>query len=416
MKVLHLNSSDRSGGAAQAAWRLHSGLLAGGVESELLVRTKSLPDGRVTTISRRPDRMVDRVRPYLDRLPVKFYRHRQTDTFSPDFIPDRVAGAVARINPDLVHLHWVAGGFLRIESLARFRAPQVWTLHDMWPFTGGCHYSGGCDRYRHQCGCCPLLGSTRERDLSRRVWSRKARSWNSAKMTVVAPSQWLGACARQSSLFANVRVEVIPNGIDTRQFRPHDRSAARRELGLPLERRLVLFGALHPDSDERKGGRECYAALERFALQNAPPPTSLLILGGMESDPPISLPFPVHRLGRQDDPELLARIYSAADVFVAPSREENLSNMVMEALACGTPVLAFAVGGMPDMIRHQETGFLARPLEIADLVAGLTWLLADGDRLRRQGKRAREQVLAAFALERIAGRYAALYQELLGGG
>src|SRR5262249_8470788 len=159
-------------------------------------------------------------------------------------LPDRLQARAAALRADVLHLAWVADGFLRVETLPRLRAPLVWTLHDSWAFTGGCHVPYECLRYRERCGRCPALGSRGERDLSRRVGERKERGWGPLDLTVVAPSRWLAEAARSSALFRGRRVEVIRNGLDLERFHPGDVSAARCTLGLPLDKRVLLFAGV----------------------------------------------------------------------------------------------------------------------------------------------------------------------------
>jgi glycosyltransferase involved in cell wall biosynthesis len=324
-------------------------------------------------------------------------------------MPSLVPRHVHPLNPDIVHLHWPGDGFTRVRTLARLNRPLVWTLHDMWAFTGGCHYSGGCMRYTDACGACPQLGSTRENDLSRNVWKRKRDDWRNLKLTIVTPSRWLAECVQRSSLFRDAVVHVIPNGIDTATFRPYERALARDIFRLPQERKLILFGALEADSDARKGFHYLHAA----AAQLADDPALELVMFGNRRTPDESWPLPVHAIGVLDDDRLLALLYSACDVFVAPSQEDNLPNTVLEALACGTPCVAFNIGGLPDMITHQHNGYLATPFDEADLAAGIRFVLEDADHHHALAAAARERAVEQFALDKIATRYRNLYETVL---
>ena len=339
------------------------------------------------------------------------YPNRPENNFSPALLPDHLAVEVAAMAPDLLHLHWLGAGFLRVETLGRFDKPLIWTLHDSWAFTGGCHVPYDCTRYRHNCGECPILGSRRSNDLSRWTWKRKARAWRNLNLTVVAPSRWLADCARESSLFRNVRVEVIPNGLDIDAFRPADREQSRASLGLPQDRKIILFGAVHGSSDPNKGFQLLTQALQLLAADRS---DAMAVVFGSDDFPELpDLPMPLVSLGTIHDDSVLAALYSAADVFVLPSMLENLPNTVLEAMACGTPCVAFRQGGVPDLIDHQECGYLAQPYDTGELARGIAWVLEDRRRHAELARRARQKVVADFDLHGVAARYRALYHELL---
>lgn len=412
MKVALLNTFDRRGGAAIATYRLHAGLRAVGVESRMLVQIKDTADPTVLDPPSRWRQAFAALRPTLDRLETWRYPNRHSGLFFPAWLPDNIAPRVAAMEPDVVHLFWLGGGFVRIETLAQIQRPIVWTLHDMWPFTGGCHYDEACGRFRAACGSCPMLGSHRESDLSRRTWQRKHDSWEGVPMTVVATSNWIADLARASTLFGHKRIEVIPNGIDTGQYAPLDRTQARAAFNLPQGKRLILFSAVNATSDRRKGGHLLVQALHKLAQSGWAEKMELIVVGaaGPEGVPDIGIK--AHYMGYLKDEASQIALYSAADAVVAPSMQENLSNTVMEALACGTPVAAFGIGGMPDMVDHRMNGYLATPFEPDDLAAGIMWLLEDGARHARLAQAARASALERFALDAITNRYLALYQSV----
>lgn len=413
MKILLLNASDIEGGAARAAYRLHQGLLGEGVESRMLVQTKSGDDPYVLGPESRLAKAMGHLRPRLDSLPVRtLYRVDKFVTFSAPWLPERLAARVKALAPDIVHLHWVTGGQARIETIARFDAPVVWTLHDMWAFTGGCHYDDACGRYLESCGLCPQLGSQRDADASRRILRRKRASWRPRDLTIVAPSRWLADCARASTLLRESRIEVIPNGLDLDRYRPHEKVMARAILGLPEDRNLILFGAMSV-WDRRKGFEHLRQALLELSLRPTPRPTEVVIFGSGRPASPPELGFPIHYLGRLHDDVSLSLAYAAADVFVAPSVQDNLPNTVMEAMACGTPCVAFRIGGMPDMVDHGSNGYLARPFDPGDLAEGIRRLMTDEARRTAFGEAARRRCEKDFSASRTAEAYLSLYSELL---
>jgi hypothetical protein len=196
----------------------------------MLVQYKSSDDKTVTAPSTRLGEGTARMRVAFDALPLKFYRQRDDTTFSLQWLPDGIARKVIQSEPDVINLHWTGEAFIGIETIAKFNRPLVWSLHDMWAFTGGCHYSQDCDRYKASCGVCPQLHSSKDWDLSRWVWQRKAKAWKDLNLTIVCPSLWLAECARASSLFKDVRVEVIPYGLDIRMYKPSNQEVARELL------------------------------------------------------------------------------------------------------------------------------------------------------------------------------------------
>jgi glycosyltransferase involved in cell wall biosynthesis len=439
LKILSLSTFDNQGGAARATYRLHQGLKQIDVESWMLCQSKFSQDPKV--IGAKTSSGIEQIktgfRLTLDQLPLKRYRQKSKQLFSPHWLPSKVWQQVAQLNPDLINLHWVSAGYLQIETLTNFAQPLVWTLHDMWSFTGGCHYNQSCDQFTASCGACPLLGSTKEADLSRKIWQRKQKAWKDLKLTIVTPSQWLGDSAKASSLFGDRRVEVIPYGLDTEIYRPIDQSTARKLLQLPQDKQLVLFLSLNATSDQRKGFHLLQPALQQLSqrllcatspkgLASCPTEPALsvgqsggqdqlelMVVGASAPENPPELGFKAHYLGILGDDLTLALAYSAADVFVAPSLQDNLPNTVLEAIACGTPCVAFNIGGMPDMIDHQQNGYLAKPFVIEDLTEGIRWVLEDRTRLKTLGHSARAKAEQEFTLKIQARRYQQLYQEIL---
>ncbi len=387
-----------------AARRLCTALNGECVESCLLVRDAEGFSDNLILCTR--DRLADQ-RPLLDMLPVLFYRNRRSPHWSNAWL-DNVSTKVSirEFAPDLIHLHWINHGMLSLRDVADLRGPVVWTLHDSWAFTGGCHSPQECQRFMQGCGRCPELNSRREHDLSCWNWKRKKAAWRHANFTVVTPSRWLAGAARKSPLLEGKRVEVIPNAVDTLLFRPMDRANVRALLGLPPQTPLFLFGAHGALTDWNKGMDLWHKALPKVAEGI---PGAEAMLAGTPIGTLGRAQLPVHEMGILTA-ERMAMAMAAADAVVVPSRMENLPTMVAESLACGTPVAAFVTGGIPEMIRSGETGFLARPFDTDDLARGICELLARGGTMRK--------TCAAFAQdtyapETVARRHIELYQSLL---
>ncbi|WP_414755089.1 glycosyltransferase family 4 protein [Anabaena sp. CCY 9910] len=413
MNVLLINKSDIDGGAARAAYRLHCGLRHIGVNSQMLVQEKLTNDKTVIAPEIRLFQGIARAKLTFDALPLKFYPQRSHNPYSVQWLPDTVASKVAKIAPDIIHLHWIRGGFMQIETVAKLKQPLVWTIHDTGDFTGGCHVIGECDRYQVSCGACPQLNSNHEQDISRWIWQRKAKAWKNLNITLVSPSHWLAECARSSPLFQNLPIKVIPHGLDTHKYRPISQHSAREILNLPQDKKLVLFGAIQATSDRNKGFHLLQPALQQLSQSAWGDNLEIVIFGASQPEKPIDLGFKTHYLGHLHDDISLAAVYSAADVMLVPSLQESFGQTASESLACGTPVVAFNATGLKDIIDHQQNGYLAKPYEADDFAQGINWVLENEQRLQKLSFYAREKAEREFTLELQARRYSALFQTIL---
>jgi glycosyltransferase involved in cell wall biosynthesis len=411
MKILFLNASDIQGGAARAAYRLHSAILAQGEDCQMLVQSKYLDDFTVLGPSTKFKKAIGKMRPTIDSIPVWRYKEGTKALFSPSWLPfSCIPDMINKLSPDIVHFHWIAGGLLSIEDIAKIKAPIIWSLHDMWAFTGGCHYDDHCAGYQKNCGSCPVLGSNSDRDLSRKIWIRKQTSFAKlSNITIIGLSKWLADCAISSKLFEKNLVLNLPNPIDTKIFSPFDQDKARNLLNLPQDKKLILFGAISATSDPRKG----YEQLVR-ALDALPEDYELVVFGSSKPKGPKNFKQNVHYLGQIHDDISLRVLYSAADVMVVPSLQENLSNAIMESLACGNPVVGFEIGGNSDLIEHEHNGYLAKPYNIKDLAYGINWVLQH-DNPKSLGHAAREKVLKEFDSQVVSKKYIELYKKILEG-
>ena len=413
MKILHISTKDLEGGSGRAANRLHQGLKKINIDSQMLVQTKVGDDETVAAPQTFGEKSLAKFGGIVDTIPTKFYLRHESISFSTQWLPDVIYPRVAQLQPDLIDLHWIHNSHLRIETLAKFTQPMVWTLHDMWAFTGGCHYDAYCGRYVESCGACPQLKSDRHWDLSRWTWQRKSQAWKNINLTIVTPSKWLAKCARSSSLFKNLRIETIPNGLDLQRYKPVERKVVRSLLNLPQNKQLLLFGAMNATSDRRKGFHLLEPALQRLCQSGWQDKIELVIVGASRSHDRADLGFKTHYLGKLHDDISLAQVYAAADVFVAPSLQDNLPNTVVEAISCGTPCVAFNIGGMSEIIEHYSNGYLARAYQIEDLAKGIAWVLEDKQRHQKLSDRARATAERQFAMELQASRYASLYDEIV---
>lgn len=404
MNVLHLNTSDGGGGAARGAYWLHQAL-AQRVDSRMLVQRKLSQDDSVLEYG---SSLMRRVARRAEQVPLAVYP--AAHIFSTATLPRLVHRRVNALRPDIVNIHWINEGFMTPENIQRIRAPVVWTLRDLWPMTGGCHYTRGCERFTGRCGRCPQLTSTRERDLSRVLWHRKRRAWQ-RNLTFVALSPWIAREAQRSTLLAGHQVVVIPNALDEQRFRPVAREQARALLDLPQQGRYILFSAMNPLEDHRKGFPQLQEAMHLLARRPDAAQLQVLVCGPVYGELP-ALPLPTRFLGLIDDDERMRLLYAAADVTAMPSLEEAFGKVAMESLACGTPVVCLSGTGTADVVQHLDHGYHARPHDIADLAAGLSFVLDHPapERLAHQG---RAHVLENFTFGRQAEMYLSLYREIL---
>jgi glycosyltransferase involved in cell wall biosynthesis len=408
MKVVHLAYADGGGGAFKAAYRIHRGLVGQGLDSTMLVSRRSSSDLTVKDAATPAGRLWGQLATHLDAAPWRVLRMPRGECSSLAWVGTGAARRAEAMAPDVVQLHWVGAGLLRLGSLATINRPLVWRLADMWPLAGAEHYLGEDSRYRDGYRADNRPPGERGPDLNRWVWQRKRRVYaRLGDLTVVTPSRWLARCARESVLLRERRIEVIPTGQDLGTYRPIPRSQARSILGLPPQAKLVMAGSMGL-ADQRKGVRLLLEAMEALRERGY----RLLLLG----DPPPAaprLPVEAHWLGRLNDDVSLALAYSSADVFVAPSTEENLANTVIEAMACGVPCVAFDIGGMPDIVHPGRNGYLATPFATDDLARGIVSLLEAGAEYPRLSAEARSTVEREFSAGLQARRYAALYEDVV---
>lgn len=424
MKIVHISKAEyrEHGGASRAANRLHRGLRAIGQDSWMFVARRELNDPNVIAFQR-PRGLAA----YLTRT--ARFAHLRSDSkriefavrtglseyFSDDRSEHGANPLVQLPDADIFNLHWVSDfvDYRRFLPVASRRAPLVWTLHDMIPFTGGCFSTEGCDRFTSQCGGCPQLGSSSESDLSRRTWKRKRSAYQRippGRLHVVAPSRWLAAEAARSSLLRDVPITVIPHGLDAKVFSPKGRSFARQVLDLPQDKKIILWAAWAKAGGGRrlKGGELFVQSLQGLADQR-----DLLVVSVGAENRLADLGIPHISLGLIADERLMALAYSAADIYVTSSLQESFGYTILESMACGVPVVAFNVTGIPDLVRDGVTGTLALSSDAAGLRAAILHTFADPARLAWMGANCRRIAVQEYSSEIYARRYTALYEEVL---
>lgn len=411
MNILHLNTYDSNGGAAIAARRLHLALCDAGVQSSMAVLSKSDDNTSIHQVGTPLRKFLHPLLSRLENLPFRLYQKRDKSTlFSYPFFSSP-SMKLLYDSADIIHLHWIVKAFLSLTDIAAIPKPIVWTLHDTWAFTGGCHYPSHCKQYTEQCQSCPKLGSPAIYNITQREFQHKQSTYQKIKPYIIAPSIDFFNSIQKSSLLAKHFCRVIPNCINTTTFSPIQSNIARDILNLPYDMPIILFGAISATSDIRKGFDLLVDALH-FLKKLYPYPARLLVFGASHLHDLESI-YPVHCLGHLHDEVSLRLAYSAADVFVCPSREENLPNTIMESLACGTPVAAFAVGGIPDMVEHGINGCLAPPHDAEKLAQEIAYLLKNIARREQMGEAARQVAVERYSAPVIAKQYVELYRQIL---
>lgn len=415
IKVLTVSFSDNGGGAANAAFRIHNAVnsLSCGINSQMFVKEKQTKEEDVLSLSsflphhfiyRAFDWFALKIKNKIQHARWNRYPNRKP-LFMSDLRSTRLGCALEKLDYDVLHLHWINNRFIDLKKLPKDK-PIVWTLHDSWPFTGVCHIPYDCREYEKECGCCPMLHSGNPKDLSYEVWNCKKKAFQHLNLHIVTPSQWLADCAKKSSLLRDCDIRVIPNCIDTNAFCPGDREEACGLLGLDSSKRYILYGAVNALTDPNKGYEYLRNGIQH---QNWPDDLELVVIGADKKLDDIKN-IPTHYFGYIGG-EYLVAAYRVANVMAVPSLSENLSCAIMESLSCGTPVVAFNIGGNGDMIEHQRNGYLAKEKNDEDLAVGIIWIL-ENNQDRLLSKRARQSVLEKYTPEIVARQYVELYEEI----
>ncbi len=416
MKSLFLNTYYKKGGAAIAANRLLKGIKDhAGCEVLMYVNHKSETPYYIKSPETKYEKLEAFFRNPAEELTLFPYSKRKQVIFSSAMLPNyNLFRKINGFNPDIVHLHWINSGFFRLEQLINIKKPVIWTLHDMWSFTGGCHYSSECFKYTSHCGNCPVLNSGKQRDLAYKNFKRKQNVFEKLDLTIVCVSSWLGNCAKNSELLGNKRILVIKNGIDSDLFKPVDKITARDILNLPRDKKLILFGALNSLSDERKGYKYLYESLKIIEKEYSKN-SEIVIFGDEKPQNPVKTGFKVNYTGILKDETALSLLYSACDVMIVPSVQESFGQTASEAMACATPVIAFGITGLLDIVDHRLNGYLAKPYEPEEIAQGIKWILSlDHDEYNRVSARARRKAEENFDIKLISRKYYDLYTEILG--
>jgi glycosyltransferase involved in cell wall biosynthesis len=415
LQILTLNWSDTDGGAARASYRVARKVIELGVPLQMRVMRKFSNDPWVMGADGLLERIWASVLERAERKLVELSGAKSKDlTWNFNSLPNFMFPQSMYEAASVVHINWVGKGTLPLSNVPKIGKPLVWTLHDSWAFTGGCHIPYECRRFEEGCGNCPQLRVPSPKDASHRHWIKKSECFSNTNSHFVAPSSWMAEQARGSSLIGHLPISVIPNGLDTNIFRPWKKTLAREILKLPHEKHLILFGAMYADTDQNKGLSLLIESLKilQSRKMSFAENYELIIFGSCSTAYLKDVPIPARVLGIINDDNKLAQIYSAVDVTVVPSKMESFGQVALESLSCGTPVVAFATTGITDIVKHMENGYLARKFDTNDLANGILLMCESNDFTRALTLYARKWVLNTFDINITARQYLTLFESL----
>ena len=418
MRVLIVNTSERTGGAAVAANRLMKALNNHGVKAKMLVREKesgarSQEPFSLTVVGLPKSAMLHWH--FLWERFVIFCRLHFSRKHLFEIDIANTGSDITKLREfqeaDVIHLHWINQGMLSlngIRKILRSGKPVVWTMHDIWPATAICHLTLGCRYFVNRCANCKYLpGGGSSNDLASRIWQKKLQMQADENIYYVACSRWLESEAKSSALLKGQKITSIPNPIDTHIYKKGDKQEARERLGLPLDKKLILFASQRV-TNENKGMSYLIDALTKCQV----PLCEIVILGGHAEEVTDQLPMKAYPLGYVNDELRIVDVYNATDVFVLPSLSENLPNTIMEAMACGVPCVAFKVGGIPEEIDHLKNGYVAAYRDAEDLAKGITWVLQEAD-YESLSQQAIHKVMQCYSQQSVALKYLDVYQQAM---
>jgi len=408
MKILHIVAGDLNGGAARGTYWLHLGLKAIGVESMIFTSSRDTLDDKdiISTNTTKEQKLKGFLLSQLDKLIPALYKKRNRVIFSTGILGIDFTKTEVYMKADIIHLHWINSSFVDIKVIQKIDKPIVWTIRDMWPLTGGCHYSMDCENYKIGCGSCVQLHSNAKYDLSRFILSRK-KKYLPKTMKIVGISHWLSEKANESELFSEFDIRTISNNINTNEFFAVDKKIARAILGITTDKKVILTGSISA-SDFYKGFGKYLEAIKLLDVNKY----FLCFFGKLDKKLIDNLGFEYKSFGHLNDNISLRLVYSCADVFVAPSLMEAFGKTLAESMACDTPVVCFDATGPKDIVDHKVNGYRAKPFDTKDLANGIEWVL-NCENYDKLCLSAREKVVREFDSVVVAGKYIELYKELL---
>lgn len=410
MKILHIVTYAAHGGAGIAARRLHQSLSQRGIKSYVLCtdlhEENILSANPVRKLGSFCSKLYNLYRLIVNIYVLKIKRERSIQFSLNGRKNEQLNKYINQIQPDIIHLHWINDGFIDVNQLAEYNKPVVWSCHDMWAFTGGCHYNGGCMKWKQECTNCPLLEKITNKDIARKEFETKKEALHRiSNLIMIGLSNWMNDSLKESAICKNIPTIHIPNTIDDKTYKIIPKNEACKRLHLDNSAPIVLFGAMDI-SDTRKGLRYLIEALTILKSERK---VKLIAVGNNTSQYVLPSHLDAMNWGKASDKEELSLLYSAADVVVLPSIQENLSNMIIESLLCGTPVVCFNIGGNSDMIIHKENGYLSNEITGNGLAIGINWLIENPINTQQ----CRNSILHNFDNNTTVEKYIELYNNLI---
>lgn len=409
IKVLHLVSGNFNGGAAKGSYTLHLELLNKNIDSKIY--TNSILNDNYVNVFTSSNNFINKIikifKSSLDKYWPKFLYSKNLKTpFSTGLIGENFTKNKFYKDADIIHLHWINNGFVDIKQLSKIDKPIIWTIRDLWPMTGGCHYTLGCENFKTHCNTCPQLGSLKYKDLSFSIFNEKLKNYP-ASITLVGISEWVSRQAMDSKIFKGYNITTIYNSIDITEFHPEDKIIAKEKLNIKTQKKIILIGAQHLESPY-KGFNKFIEALRFLDMSNL----YVIFFGSLNKETTDDFNFEYNNFGFVNHTEELRLLYSCADVFVAPSLNEAFGKTIAESMACGTPVISFDATGPKYLINHKKTGYKAKPFDSEDLANGIRWVL-DNSNIENMNLLSRQRAVNEYNIEKNANKYIDLYRNML---
>jgi glycosyltransferase involved in cell wall biosynthesis len=408
MKIGLFNYSDNLGGAARATFRIHKSLLNEGYNSTLYVNKKNTKDNSIKTSPYMIDKNFYNIRTNLISKFVKVTNPRIKSYNSPSILPSSWPKFINNSDIDLVHLNWINAEMMSIEDIAKIKKPMIWTFHDMWPFLGSQHLSNN-DKYINVKNFESKNFLDKIFNLNEWTYFRKKKNWINP-MQIVTPSQWLADCVKQSELMNSWPVETVPHPIDIDFWKPDSEENSRELLGINSDKIILVYGADGGVESFNKGFDLLLKSLEKLEDHHK---DLVLCIFGNETDTKLKLNYPVINFGKITEDKKLRQIYRAADLCVVPSRQESFCQVALEAQSCGTPVIAFSVGGLKDIIEHNITGYLIKPFDVEFFSMSIKNFINNKKKNFIIKDNARKRVERLFSMPSVAKKYINIYKKIL---